>query len=523
MAEAFGEDVARAIRDWFVPAGQADAERAFEAYVGALLERLREDPRVSTPDSLEDMVPRFANVQIGEAPESLEGYFFAVSHLVEQAINVAAPTFIGHMTSALPAFVRPLSRLVAGLNQNLVKVETSKAFTLLERQVIAKLHRLVFEREGDFYADHVQARSSTLGIFTSGGTLANLTALWAARNRALGPAADAAGVAEVGLAVALRNRGFDRAVVIASSLAHYSFDKAVDILGFGTSGLVRVPVDPAGRVRPSDVRQAVADARAERALVVAIVGVAGTTDCGSVDPLRELADVAEQAGCHFHVDAAWGGPTLFSDAHRSKVDGIALADSVTIDGHKQMYLPMGIGASLFRDPSLALSIEKSADYIIRANSADLGRRSLEGSRAAMAIYVDVGLHVFGRDGYARLVDRGVEFARLFARLVSERAEFELVGYPELNIVNYRFIPEHLRNRAALTRAENDEVSQLNERLQQAQMHAGRTFVSRTTLRHTSHGVGVPVVVLRAVLANPITEEAHLCAVLDDQVALAQQL
>jgi glutamate decarboxylase len=84
--------------------------------------------------------------------------------------------------------------------------------------------------------------------------------------------------------------------------------------------------------------------------IIAIVGVAGTTDSGNIDSLLDIADIAQAANVHFHVDAAWGGPLVFSEQHGQKLVGIERADSVTIDGHKQLYLPMGIGMVFMREP-----------------------------------------------------------------------------------------------------------------------------------------------------------------------------
>src|SRR5205085_1885057 len=109
------------------------------------------------------------------------------------------PRFIGHMTSALPAFVGPLGRLITALNQNVVKLETSDALAFQERHAIAILHRLVYGREQAFYDAHVQNAESTLGTIVSGGTLGNISAIWCARNRRLGPREGFAGIHQTGM------------------------------------------------------------------------------------------------------------------------------------------------------------------------------------------------------------------------------------------------------------------------------------------------------------------------------------
>ena len=335
--------------------------------------------------------------------------------VVSHATNVACPRFIGHMTSALPLFIQHVGRLMLAMNQNTVKLETSKSFTYLERQVLAIMHRFVYGFENEFYEENVQDSASTLGMITSGGTVANVNALWCARNRALGPRRHFAGVEAEGLTAALKHYGYSGAVVVGSSLMHYSFEKAVGLLGLGTRSLRRVRVDHRNQVDLKALRDVLEDCKRRKELIVALIGIAGTTESGAIDPLPEMADIANEYSTHFHVDAAWGGAMLFSREHGSQLAGIERADSVTFDGHKQLYLPMGIGMVLFRDPKIADCIEKQAHYIVRPGSFDLGRRSLEGSRPGMVLLLHAALNLIGRRGYEALVDEGIRKAQYFVR------------------------------------------------------------------------------------------------------------
>ena len=201
---------------------------------------------------------------------------------------------MGHMTSAIPSFMRALGDVVLALNQNLVKREASRTLTLLERQTLAMMHRLAYGFPAPFYDAHMQEDASTLGIVTSGGTLANITALWIARNSCFGPAGAFAGIEEAGVAAALAHYHCRDAVIFGSRLMHYSFDKAAGILGFGADNVKAVPVYRQGRISVRDLRRMIADSVSRRQRVMAIVGIAGTTDCGSIDPLAEMADVADE-------------------------------------------------------------------------------------------------------------------------------------------------------------------------------------------------------------------------------------
>jgi putative pyridoxal-dependent aspartate 1-decarboxylase len=503
----------------------AGAEPQVESRVSESIANFLRAALVSSDIAFEALAEEFHSSIVPEKHGEIGDYLGKLTErVVAHSVNTSSPKYMGHMTSALPFFMRPLSRLITALNQNLVKVETAKALTPYEREALGMLHRLLYRRDDAFYATHLQQRDSTLGIVTSGGTLANMTALWVARNAALS-GAEGRSVERVGVGAALRQHQISRAVVVGSQFMHYSLEKAADLLGLGTDALMRVAVTESGSVDVGAVRTAVGEAQRRGERVIAIVGIAGTTDTGAIDDLDGLADVARDAGAHFHVDAAWGGPLLFSSRHRPKLQGIDRADSVTIDGHKQLYLPMGIGTVLWRDPTIATVIEKQSPYIIRKDSHDLGRRALEGSRPGMALYLHAALHILGREGYEYLVDEGMRKAEHMAAAIEHHDEFELLAKPQINIVNYRLVPTALRPRVrareAISVTDHATIDRLNVRLQEEQRSRGRTFVSRTTIRLSRYDV--PVVALRAVLANPLTTTADIDQMLEEERALATEL
>ncbi len=270
----------------------------------------------------------------------------------------------------------------------------------------------------------------------------------------------------------------------------------------------------------------IAELEAQNIKPIAVVGVAGTTETGSVDPLAQIAEVCAEHNCHFHVDAAWGGATLMSNHHRHLLDGVELADSVTIDAHKQLYIPMGAGMVLFKDPDAMKSIEHHAQYILRKGSKDLGSHTLEGSRSGMAMLVYAAMHIISRPGYELLIDQSIAKARYFADLINQQEDFELVSEPELCLLTYRFLPTHMR--AALEKAQGTQKEKLNELLnqltqfiQKRQRETGKSFVSRTRL-NPDQWQRMSTIVFRVVLANPLTTNDILSAVLDEQREIALQ-
>ncbi len=482
---------------------------------------------VAVERELEDIEVDFAHARIPEEPTYVSDYTeFLTEKLVAQSVHTSAPSFVGHMTSAVPYFMLPLARIMIALNQNMVKVETSKAFTPMERQVLAMLHCLVYDFSDDFYRRWVHDSGYALGAFCSGGTVANITALWAARNRLCAPDGDFGGIDREGLPKALKHLGCTGLAVLVSKRAHYSLAKAADLLGIGRDNLIAVETDRHNRI---DMHRLQVHCRrlADRGVrPLSLVGIAGTTETGNVDPLEDLADFAAELGCHFHVDAAWGGPTLFSSTHRGLLKGISRADSVTLDAHKQLYVPMGAGMVVFKDPATLSSIEHHAAYILRRGAKDLGSHTLEGSRPGMAMLVHAGLSIIGRKGYELLMDQGIERARIFAEMVEAHADFELITVPELNILTYRYNPAWVQ--AALSHAAPEEVGRINVLLnemtrimQKRQREAGESFVSRTRIA-SAHYAGEVITVFRVVLANPLTTEVILAALLDEQCAIARQ-
>ncbi|MCK4537041.1 MAG: putative pyridoxal-dependent aspartate 1-decarboxylase [Desulfuromonadales bacterium] len=481
---------------------------------------------VAIERSLEDIEADYSSSMIPEEPTFVSDYTeFVKENLVAHSVHTSAPGFIGHMTSALPYFMLPLSRIMTALNQNLVKVETSKAFTPLERQVLAMLHRLVYRRDDGFYDQWIHDSANALGAFCSGGTIANVTALWVARNRLLAPNGSFRGVAKEGLLKGLRHLGYDGLAVLGSRRGHYSLGKAIDLLGLGRDNLVLIDTDSDNRVDMKTLRAECLRLQNENIRPLALVGIAGTTETGNIDPLEEMADLAAEFGCHFHVDAAWGGPTLFSENHGSLLKGIERADSVTIDAHKQLYVPMGAGMVVFKDPTALSAIKHHANYILRHGSKDLGSHTLEGSRPGKALLVHAGLSIIGRRGYELLIDMGIEKAKTYAEMIRQHPEFELTSTPELNILTYRYCPVHIQQ--DLKRA-TDEQSQrinlfldmVNQLLQKDQREAGKTFVSRTRLRVLDYAQQITV--LRVVLANPLTTEEILDSVLQEQCTIVLQ-
>ena len=480
---------------------------------------------VATEQALTEIEQDFADSVIPEQPQFVSDHMHhLLDKLVSRSVHTSSPRFIGHMTSALPYFILPLSKMMVGLNQNLVKIETSKAFTPLERQVLGMMHRLVYQDSDDFYNQWMHSADHSLGAFCSGGTVANLTALWVARNNLLKADGDFRGVAQEGLFKALKHYDYDGLAILVSERGHYSLKKSADVLGIGRDSVIAIPTDANNKIDCEKLREKCQQLEQQNIKVLSIIGVAGTTETGNIDPLADIAVIAKEFNAHFHVDAAWGGATLLSEKHRHLLSGIESADSVTIDAHKQMYVPMGAGLVVFKNPASVASIEHHAEYILRKGSKDLGSHTLEGSRPGMAMLVYASLHIISRPGYELLINRGINKANYFADLIDEHPDFELVTRPELCLLTYRYVPKVVQE--LLSRASDEQVETINKTLnrltkyvQKVQREDGKSFVSRTRLEVKKYQ-GQKVLVFRVVLANPLTSKVILQEILQEQAQIA---
>lgn len=512
-------------RVFTVPEAQESTLGKIDHEISQNLEGFLQSRIVAVEKDLREVEKDFSQSLIPDQPIFVsEQADFLLEKLVAHSVHTASPSFVGHMTSALPYFMLPLSKIMIALNQNLVKTETSKSFTPIERQVTGMLHRLVYNESDEFYRQYMHNQDYGLGAFGSGGTIANITALWVARNNAFKITEEFAGVHKEGLVNALLHHGYRGAAILVSERGHYSLKKTADILGLGANNIISVVTDADNRICMAALRQQCQRLISEKIKIIAIVGIAGTTETGSVDPLDQLADLAQQVGCHFHVDGAWGAPTLFSRKYAPLLKGIERADSVTIDAHKQLYVPMGAGLVVFKDPKALCAIEHHAQYIIRQGSKDLGSKTLEGSRPGMAMLVHSGLKILGRSGYELLIEEGINKARQFGQLISQHGDFELNTKPTLNILTYRYLPQWLKE--VMSRCDNETQAQINNSLnrftkylQKTQRGHGKAFVSRTQLTPAYYG-HQEIIVFRVVLANPLTTMAILEDILVEQLALA---
>ncbi|TVP68159.1 MAG: aminotransferase class V-fold PLP-dependent enzyme [Nitriliruptor sp.] len=325
------------------------------------------------------------------------------------------------------------------------------------------------------------------GLLLSGGSAANLTAVVAARD--------------------VHARGaVDRACLYVGQHAHASVRKAARIAGF-TDEQVRVCTSADGlRLDPEAVRIAIKQDRADGLVPVAVVGAAGTTNTGSIDPLHELADVAREHGVWFHVDAAYGGFFQLTERGRQLLAGIERADSITLDPHKSLFLPFGTGALLVRDRAhLAASFAEEADYLRDAEEEppalpDFSALGPELTREWRGLRLWLPLMLHGTDAFTAALDRALDLARWASQELVDDDHVEVVSAPELSILTFRVPGDDAAQDRALARIHADGHVRLSSTVLD-----GRVVLRLAVLSHrTSEDT-----LARAVSA--IREAAHAAA------------
>ncbi len=330
------------------------------------------------------------------------------------------------------------------------------------------------------------------GAFTSGGTISNVTALAAARERAL-PGSRSTGLAG------------RRVAVYCSAEVHYSITRAVELLGIGSDNLRDLPIDASHRLRPDALDEAIRADVAAGVTPIAVVATAGTTLTGAIDPIDAIADVCEQTGVWLHVDGAYGLPA--AAVRPDLFPGLERADSVSVDAHKWLYVPKACSAVLVRD----------AEFLTRAFAHEQGYlphqrhelhavdNTLEYSRPFRALKLWLAFRAHGAAQFRDAIRRNLGEAELLFRRASERADFiTMPEAPQLSVVPIRHAAPGVT-----------DLDEHNAELARAIQADGRVYVSSALVDGE--------VWLRPCFVNFRTTEQDVLAILDVAAELGERI
>lgn len=293
------------------------------------------------------------------------------------------------------------------------------------------------------------------GTFTSGGMLSNLTALTAARTQALPNS---------------REEGINTPVAVYISRdAHSSIERAVEILGIGSRSIRDVNIDAERRIDPQHLREIIEQDIINGITPIAIVASAGTTLAGAVDPIQEIAAIAQEHNIWLHIDGAYGMPAASTEVAADKFRGLDLADSITIDAHKWLFLPKPCGILLVREKqTLTAAFQHEASYIREETTQQNPVEwTLEYSRPMRALKVWLAFRAYGASAFRSAIARNLAQAGLCASLVQQSPTLELLQKPQLSVVLFRHVPS----------AQHTDLNAHNKRLASALQADGRVYVA----------------------------------------------
>jgi len=411
----------------------------------------------------------------GADPMALVTKVLAGSHHLQH------PRYVGHQCSAPLPLAAVLGAVADLLNNGSAVYEMGPVSTAME-------HSLIQWLSGRVGFDPFRAG----GILTHGGSAGNLTALLVARQATI-----PYDVWEEGYRAPMD------LCVVASDQTHYSVRRSAQILGLGGRNVIAVPTDARFRMRPEALEAALDQAAARNLRVLAVVGSAGSTATGAIDPLEAIADLCEARGLWFHVDGAHSGAFVVSDRLRPALAGIERAHSVVIDAHKMLMMPSLATAVLFRDQGHSFeTFSQQASYLFdrsaRQEWFNLGHRTLECTKRFLSLDLYVALKVLGTEFFARHLEAMAELATWFAAELEARPGWELAVRPQGNIVCFR----------APCGPGDPDAHQAA--LREAIVQEGSFHLVKTRLRGRTW--------LRTTLINPLTTREDLLALMERLVS-----
>jgi len=361
--------------------------------------------------------------------------------IFNHSIKLANPRYIGHQVSTVAPITSLAGMLSDFLNNGAAIYEMGMAANGIEKVVV------------EFMNEQIGYGTTSNGLLTNGGTLANLTALLTARSvKAPG------GIWE--------NGHDERLALMVSEASHYCIDRAARIMGLGSKGIIKIPIDDEFKMRTDLLPSYLEEAKAKGLTVFAIVGCTCTTSTGSFDDLEEIGKFAQENNLWFHVDGAHGGAVLLSDTYKHKAAGIEYSNSITIDFHKMMLTPALVTGLFYKNGQDSYkTFSQKAEYLWATGDEqewyNSGKRTFECTK----------------------------------RLINGRDNFELLIEPEANIVNFRYKHAQALNIDAFT-----------DKIRATILNEGIFYIVSTMINGIKY--------MRCTVMNPLTEEKHFVELLD---------
>jgi glutamate/tyrosine decarboxylase-like PLP-dependent enzyme len=399
------------------------------------------------------------NVELPLEGRRLEELIDECRTVMELSRHNGHPRFFGYVASPSTAIGAYADLIASTLNANITCWRSGPAGTEIEQLVVRWLGSLIRYDE------------DAKGLLTSGGSMANMIALLIASRRTAGVDVSRKGLWNVEAPM----------TIYASEEVHMSIAKAADVLGFGRDQVRLVACDERQRMRVDSLISHLKADRDRGLRPFCVVGSAGTVNTGAVDRLEEIAEVAREFDLWFHVDGAYGAPGVLDERKSELFAGLERADSVSLDPHKWLFVPVDAGCLLFRDAAAAAAAfsTEDADYIKLHGHADDAAFAywdygVELSRRFRALKIWLTLGYYGVRRLAEAISEDNSLATYLGEIVTTADDFELLAPVELSICCFRYVPPELKGNDA-------ELNKVNERIMEVVQKGGRAYLSNATV------------------------------------------
>jgi aromatic-L-amino-acid decarboxylase len=430
-----------------------EVRRAAALAADAAVDRLRDYQGRIIPENLPETLLRLLELSLPEEGVGLEGVTQEIrDHVYPAATRTTDPRFLGLITSPGNPYGVMAGALLGPINQHVTRGYICPAAAAIEDQTVRWIGAFIGYDE------------NAAGTFTGGGSTANLMGI-AAACRAKAPF----DVAELGFS------GGPGLGLYTSQQAHFSIEKAVDMLGVGRSSLRKIGVHSDLTIDVDALEKAIIADRARAIVPAVVIANAGTVNSGAVDPLGDLADLCARHDLWLHVDAAYGGPAAGTALAGHLFRGIDRAHSVTVDAHKWFYTPYEGACLLVHDAALLRSaFSFTAPYAATSQNAtdhmDLG---LHMSRDFKALKLWALLRGAGAAAVRAAIEDDIRVIHALARRIDSHPRFELAADTPLSIVCFRYLPARVEDAPA--------IDAFNLALAESIFHDGRVFLTSTKL------------------------------------------
>ena len=417
-------------------------DRAITDYAAHFIDTIKENKAYNT---MEKEGSGLANFPIADAGRDVAEILELIRDYVDfPHLNPASGGHLAYIpgggiyTTALGDYLAAVTNRYAGV------FYASPGAVRIENQLIRWMNAIVGFPE------------NALGNLTSGGSIANLIAITTARD-----------------AKHIRAKDIENAVIYTTVQAHHSIHKAIRIAGLDEAQLSYIPTDARFRMDIEELEKKIVEDMKAGKKPFLLIGSAGTTDTGAIDPMDRMADIAKEYDMWYHVDAAYGGFFVLADEVKDAFKGMERADSITIDPHKGLFLAYGLGAVLIRDVAALRSshyyeanyMQDTFDSLLEPSPADL---SPELTKHFRGMRLWLSLQLLGLEPFKAALSEKILLCRYFYTKI-QALGFAVGPYPDLSVCIYRYIPD------------TGDANAFNARLVEAVRQDGRVFLSSTTI------------------------------------------